>query len=97
MFEIDTGRPQGNPQGIGKIDRAQVIMDAALDSLQENPAQADIDAALTAIIISELQSPKTAQTVRRRLCQLWRIIAPMAETSPDCFDAILTEYAAIIS
>jgi len=97
MFEIDTGRTNGNPQGIGKIDRAQIIMDAALDSLAENPTQAEIDAALTALIIGELQSPKTAQTVRRKLCQLWRITAPMAETSPDCFDAILTEYTAIIS
>lgn len=91
MFAFDTG-PAAFQNHL-QIDRAGETMQAILDSLPDNPTQAQIDGATVQWVTGELRAPKTAKTVRRRLIQLWGLIEPLAETDPDGFDAILLEYA----
>ena len=98
MFAIDTGTQSFEPQpggnwANGHIDRRAALMDAALDSLHENPTQSEIDARLAKMIIAEMHSPKTLKTVRRCLLNFWPLIAPMADREPELFDSILMEFA----
>ena len=87
-FVIDTGF-----QNHLKIDRAGETMQAILDSLPHDATQAQIDGKTVEWVTGELRSPKTLQTVRRRLVQLWPLITPLAESYPEGFDAILLEFA----
>lgn len=91
MFVFDTGHAAF--QNHLQIDRAGETMQAILDSLPENPSQAQIDGATVQWVTGELRAPKTAKTVRRRLLQLWPLISPLADSDPEGFDAILLEYA----
>jgi len=88
-FTIETARPSHNLT----IDRASMIMDAVYDSLPEDATQAQIDGAVVQIITGELRSPKRLKTVRADLIRLWPLIAPLANSYPEGFDAILLEYA----
>jgi hypothetical protein len=88
MFEIDTGTRTHAPQ----IDRVEGIMFAVLDGLPEGATQAQIDDAIIQQVFGSLREPKRSDTVRRRLLQLWPLIAPLAEREPAQFDAILLEY-----
>lgn len=91
MFTIDTGMSNGNAWA--RIDRVEGIRNGVLDSLPADAPQAQIDAAMVAMLLSELRTPKTLKTVRRRLLQLWPLIAEMSEREPQQIDAILIEYA----
>lgn len=85
---------QSNPmQGYGKIDRAAVLADAAADAAPPNATPEEIGIEVAKLVIAQIWSGKKPETVRRHLCGLWSIIAPLAETAPDSFDAILTEFA----
>lgn len=87
---IDTGdtyRPEY------RINRVEGISDAIIDSLPPTATQAQVDDATAQIVTGELRQPKQLKTVRRRLCQLWPLIEPLAEREPDMFDAILLEFS----
>jgi hypothetical protein len=83
-------------QGFGaalRVDRADNLMSAIIDSLPQDATQAQIDGMTAQWVMGELRTPKTLQTVRRRFVQLWPLIAPLAERQPDQFDAITLEFA----
>lgn len=88
MFKIDTGARMNAP----RIDRPEIMLDAIRDRLPEDATQAQIDDALVQAIYAELRAPKTAKTVRRRWCQLWSLIAPLAEREPAQFDSLFMEF-----
>lgn len=96
-FLIDTGVPDRHSAAGWRIDRCDGLINGALDSLPENPTQAQIDAAIIAAVLGDLKTPKRAETVRRHLVQLWPAIMPLAVTDPAGFDAVLMEYAEIIT
>lgn len=76
-----------------RLDRADNLMSAILDSLPEDATQEQIDGMTAQWVMGELRSPKTLQTVRRRFVQLWPLIEPLAHRQPDQFDAIALEFA----
>lgn len=88
-FEIDTG----TRTDFGRIDKVQIILDAAQDKLGPDADQADIDAEVARMIAHDLLTPRKLETVRRHLVQFWPLIAPMAERSPASFDAVLMAFA----
>lgn len=92
IFAFDAGERASN---LFRIDRVEGIENAVRDALPEDATQAQIDAAMISVILGELHAPKTLQTVRRRLVQLWPLISPLAEREPEQMDAILLEYAEI--
>jgi hypothetical protein len=79
--------------GYGRIDAAQIIMDAAEDAAGDNSTPEAIAMEAVPLIISKFWDAKKPETVRRHLLSLWPIIAPMATTAPDSFDKILSEFA----
>ena len=89
-FEIDTGTSHTN---WGYIDTAQIIADAAADAAGHNATPEEIGIELARLVIAQLWKSKKPETVRRHLCKLWPIIAPLARTSPDAFDRILQEFS----
>jgi hypothetical protein len=90
MFEIDTGDNFArNPM---RMDHNEALLDAVLDALPEDATQAQIDDALVQAIFGQLRKPKRADTVRRHLCRMWPLIAPLAEREPEQFDAIIMEF-----
>lgn len=91
-FEIDTGDRDGMA-GYGRIDSAQIIMDAAADAAGFNATPEKIAMHAVPMIVSKFWDAKKPETVRRHLLSLWPIIAPMATTAPDSFDRVLSEFA----
>lgn len=91
-FQIDTGDSFDLGRAFG-VDVANVIATAAADNAGEfaTPEQVAIEAAK--LIVARIWEGKKPETVRRNLLRLWPLIAPMAETAPDSFDKILTEFA----
>ena len=90
---IDTGetfRPMA-------MDRVTAILDGIADSLPIDATQSQRDAAIIAVVLGDLRKPKKLETVRRHLCMLWPLIAPLTDTEPDQFDAILLEFAEIVT
>lgn len=89
-FEVDTGV---TPTKWGHIDTATIIANAAADAAGYNATPEEIGIELARLVIARLWESKKTETVRRHLCTLWPIIAPLATTAPDAFDRILTEFA----
>jgi hypothetical protein len=94
MFQIDTGLG-GDRLAWVRIDRSDGLLCGVMDSLPPDATQAQIDAAMVSMILSELRTPRTLKTVRRRLLQLWPLFAELAQehSEPAQADAILIEYA----
>ena len=90
-FTIDTGDTH-SPTG-WKVNVAEIIMDTASDRAGENATPEEVAIAAVPLIVAKLWDAKKPETVRAHLVKMWPIIAPMATTAPDSFDAILTEYA----
>ena len=80
-----------------QLNHAIAIMDGINDSLPADATQEQRDAAVIASVLSALRTPRRIETVRRKLVQRWPLIAPLAYTEPDQFDAILLEYAEIVT
>lgn len=89
-FMIDTGDTQ---TGGWKVNVAEIIMDTAGDIAGENATPEEIAIAAVPLIVAKLWDAKKPETVRSHLLKMWPIIAPMAQTAPDSFDKILTEFA----
>jgi len=92
QFEIDTG-DHDPMRGYGRIDAAQIIMDAAADAAGQDSTEEEIAIRAVPLITAKFWKAKKPETVRAHFLKLWTIIAPMAHTAPDSFDAILTEFA----
>lgn len=90
-FVIDTG-VEDRMRGYGRIDGAQIIMDAAQDAAGDNATPEEIAISAVPLIVSKFWDAKKPETVRRHLLSLWPIIAPMATTAPDSFDRVLSEF-----
>ena len=88
-FQIDTGATPGIAM---RNDRADLLLQVVQDQLPDDATQAQIDGQIIQAVTGELRQPKTAQTVRRRWCQLWPLIAPLAEREPEQFDALFLEF-----
>lgn len=90
-FVIDTGETYRiHAAGVGgKVD---VITMGVLDSLPADATQEQVDAATIEVILGRLYEPRTLDTMRRQLLQLWPLMSGLAQTEPAQFDAILTEY-----
>lgn len=91
-FVIDTGADRAS-YGLGQIDYAQAMLDAAQDAVAADATQEEIDAALAKLIVLDLTAPKTAKTARAHFARYWPLIAPMAHTAPASFDFIIQEFA----
>lgn len=90
-FAIDTGDTR---ESVGwKVNVAEIIMDTATDLAGDNATAEDIAIQAVPLIVSKFWDAKKPETVRAHVLKMWPIIAPMAETAPDCFDKILTEFA----
>lgn len=87
-FVIDTGTAGIN---LG-FDTRDWLVEHVMSFLPPDPTQAQIDGAMVQAITGELRGPKKSATVRRRWCQLWPLIAPLAEREPEQFDALFLEY-----
>ena len=90
-FEIDTGQRDGG--GVGRIDVNDIILQTAQDLAGENATEEEVAIALADMIIRQLWECKKPATARRKLVRSFALIAPMAETAPDSFDKIFTEFA----
>jgi len=90
-FQIDTGDTRAT--NWGQIDTAAIIANAAADAAGYDATPEQIGIELAHLVVKRLWESKKPETVRRHLCSLWPIIAPLATTSPDAFDRILTEFA----
>ncbi len=86
-FEIDTGTSYASH---GQINYTEALLDAARDSLPEDAAQDEIDAALAKLIVADLLAPKTAKTARMHFARYWPLINAM---TPERYDWVLPEYA----
>lgn len=89
-FAIDTGAGQTN---WGHLDTATIIANAAADAAGHSATAEEIGIETAHLIIARIWESKKPETVRRHLCTLWPIIAPLAITSPDAFDRILQEFS----
>ncbi len=94
MFEIDTGLIAG-PR-TGHIDRADIVMQAAMDAADSDDPQAIAQEA-GKLVIRYFWDAKRPDTVRRHLLTMWPVVAPMAATAPATFDHIMTEFAERLS
>jgi hypothetical protein len=74
----------------GQINYTEALLDAAKDSLPHDATQAEIDAALAKLIISDLLAPKTAKTARMHFARYWPLINAM---TPESYDRVIEEYA----
>ena len=90
-FQIDTGTER-TPTG-WKVNVAEIIADTAADNAGENATPEEMAIAAVPLILAQIVNPVKPETVRRHLIKLWPLIEPMAETAPDSFDQILTEFA----
>ena len=88
-FTIDTGRVA---PVMPSLSRNDAILDGARDSLPWDAPQEAVDAAVTRLIVADLQRPKTLATVRRHLLGMWSIISDLATRDPAGFDRIIAEY-----
>ena len=88
-FQLDTGADFDRPQ-YGKINYTEALLDAAKDSLPDDAAQDEIDAALAKLIVTDLVTPKTAKTVRAHFIRYWPLIQNLA---PASFDYVIQEFA----
>jgi hypothetical protein len=94
-MKIDTGV---SPAGIAPtLDKVEAILDGVLDSLHADATQEQIDAAVVLVLLGYVRGPKKAETVRRRIVQLWPLIAPLAEREPHLFDSVLNEFCEVVS
>ena len=90
-FEIDLGTDR--PRNLGALDVVNIMADAAYDAAGPDASAEEVGMELCKLIAARLWASKKPETVRRHFCNLWPIIAPLATTAPDAFDAILTEFA----
>lgn len=88
-FVIDTG-PTRASYGLGQIDYAQALLDAAQDAVAADATQEEIDAALAKLIVADLTAPKTAKTARAHFARYWPLIQGLA---PASYDHVFQEYA----
>lgn len=95
-FEFDAGAPSftpRDPEAVAPHGMAQQVMDRVLDSLPEDATQAQIDGAAVLYVLGLIRECRIMPTLRRRIRQLWPIIAPLADREPQQFDAIVMEVA----
>ncbi len=88
-FVIDTGSTRTG-YGLGQIDYAQALLDAAQDAVAADATQEEIDAALAKLIVADLTAPKTAKTARAHFARYWPLIQGLA---PASYDHVIQEYA----
>lgn len=84
---IDTGHNEPPPPFVSPP------YDHVCDMLPPGATEEQIDLAMAHVIMGEMREPKTMKTVRKKMIYHWGRIARLAETHPDVFDAILSEYA----
>lgn len=93
MFVIDTGGTD-RPSAAGwRFNRSDALLDGAMDSLPIGATQEQADAAVLALILGQLHSPRLLSTVRQALMRFWPLLCEIAERDPDAFDEAIMAYA----
>lgn len=91
-FAFDTGAPQ-RPRAYAMGDAITGIMDAVKDSLPEDAAQEQIDAAFCLYLAGWLREPKTSPTVFQRFLSAGPQLAEILERDPALIIGVVLELA----
>ena len=90
-FHIDTGVDP--MRGAYRIDKLQVIADAATDLVGQGATPAEYHAAVARLVVNDLLKPRRAETSRAHFIALWPLVAAMQAEAPASFDHVILEFA----
>lgn len=85
--------PNDAMRGSYRIDKLQVIRDAATDLVGNTADAPEYHAAVARFIVTDLLKPRRAETSRAHFLTLWPLLQEMASEAPASFDHIILEFA----